>query len=95
MLKIRCLDDVPSTPFPRNSWLCLRDFELPVFGKRSLRNEACWAASEASLTWSKALNRPVRVLLDGTPYDPAPIPCDTAIDAACFMLAVYDKVHEM
>lgn len=97
MFNLRCLDDIPATPgaFPRNVWLCLLDFAIIPIGPPDLKYEVCWAASEASLAWSKILKRPVRVCLDGSPYIPAPTPIDTQVDATCFMLAVYDKVHEM
>lgn len=94
----RCAADLPPTPdtFPRNSWLSLDAFGFP----REYKYEACWAASNASMAWSRVLGVPAEVELDGSPYQPLdaspPPPADyDVVDDTMFMLALFDKVHEM
>lgn len=94
----RRVEDIPSTPstFPRNCWLSWEAFGFPPFGHYQYHYQACWAAREASKTWSRVLGKPTEVDCEGTVLadrKKAERP-DETIDDTCFMLAVFDKVFE-
>lgn len=93
-----CAADIPPTPdaFPRNSWLNYNAFDFPPYHPGKWVYDACWAGCEASMAWSRVLGVPVEVDISGSPYSPLrpPRPGDTVDDTA-FMLAIFDKVHEM
>lgn len=96
--------------FPRNNWVYWQAFGMPPYRAREWRSEAAWAASEASMAWSRALGVPEELNLDGSepsdledvastadPKDELFMPSrlDDEIDDTVFMLAIFDKAHEM
>lgn len=94
----------PPTPdtlpllFPRNSWHSTECFGLPPFEDEGgpARYEMCWASREASRTFSRVIGQPDIVDRQPTYYETKIYPpSPDRIDRLCFILAVFDKMHEV
>lgn len=86
------------TVFPRNCWLSQGAFGWPPYRSGSFKHQACWAARQASMIWSRVLGRPGEIDEEGNElveYREQTERPDATIDDTCFMLAIFDKVWEM
>lgn len=83
--------------FPRNSWYNSESFGIPPYTPpRTDHWEYCWAAREASRTWSRVIGQidlidRLKSYPESKHYPPSP----DVIDDLCFALAVFDKTFEM